>query len=619
MSSNDNVEWQLADLVDAISAEVDRAEDTLALKSYARKVSFAIKKIALDVEVTMRHAPDGRLFFRSLDPGGSSDTLLRLDFAQMLESQLVGMRRPLDDSTTSAPLSTLPGITPGEIQALNAIAIYSVDDLLRYTRTSAMLAEVSRKSGIAETRLRFWRGVPFVSALKPVRGAPGSQVVLEGGNFGAARPADAEVMFHGRKARVLEWSGSRLTVEAPAEALGTGLVFVVMNAQPTNVVMWEGTTLDLRVEEVLAGTEALLEGEPVQVEAVLVNRGTLPTRAFSVQWSVDGEPGPVLPHGPLEPGQRSTESGLRRELKLPAGRHTVRFVADVAGELPGLDRAALSFSRILEVRPQQSLVVGDYRVPSTLDPLLMGPVDGSNVLGLVFRGLGRRGPKGTLVPDLAESWTTPTPVDVAGGRVYSVTVTLRPDVRFHDGSPVKAEDVCFSFLRLWSLDSPWLEAIMRVHEVLLDGPRVKFLLWSPDALEPLLTLGIVPRSAYEADPKGFGHKPVGCGPFRVESFSPERVVLRAFRGHFRGAPRLDRLTVLGVPDLDRLGERVEQQELHLAVMPYDDAWFERLTDLGEWTLTRVGEQLHVQVPGLLERDPASPDVNASASLWYLKS
>ena len=104
MSSDDNVEWQLADLVDAISAEVDRAEDTLALKSYARKVSFAIKKIALDVEVTLRRAPDGRLFFRSMDPGGTSDTLLKLDFAQVLENQLIGIRKPLDDTTTSAPL-----------------------------------------------------------------------------------------------------------------------------------------------------------------------------------------------------------------------------------------------------------------------------------------------------------------------------------------------------------------------------------------------------------------------------------------------------------------------------------------------------------------------------------
>jgi peptide/nickel transport system substrate-binding protein len=257
-----------------------------------------------------------------------------------------------------------------------------------------------------------------------------------------------------------------------------------------------------------------------------------------------------------------------------------------------------------------------------LDPLLIGPVDGSNLLGLVFRGLGRRDATGTLVPDLAESWTLPTPVEVGGSRVYSVTVTLRPDARFHDGSPVTADDVRFSFLRLWSVESPWIEFMMRVHEVLLDGPRVKFLLWAPDALEPLLTLGIVPRSAYEPDSEGFGKRPVGSGPFRVESFSPERVVLRAFRGHFRGAPRLDRLTVLGVPDLDRLGERVEQQELQLAVMPYDDAWFERLRDLGEWSLTRVssasGDQLHVQVPGLLERNPASPDVNGSAYLWYLK-
>ncbi|AKI98976.1 peptide/nickel transport system substrate-binding protein [Archangium gephyra] len=620
MSSDDNVEWQLADLVDAISAEVDRAEDTLALKSYARKVSFAIKKIAFDVEVTMRRAPDGRLFFRSLDPGGTSDTLLKLDFAQVLESQLVGMRKPLDDTTTSAPLSTLPGITPEEIKALNAIAIYSVDDLLRYTRTSAMLAEVSRKSGIAETRLRFWRGLPFISVLKPARGAPGSSVVLEGGNFGAVRPVDAQVMFHGHKAKVLEWSGSRLTVEAPAEALGSGLVFLVMNAQPTNVVTWESTTLDVRVEEVLASTEAPMDGEPVQVEAVLVNRGSIASGAFSVQWFVDGVAGPVLPHGPLAPGERSTESGLRRELMLPAGRHTVRFVADVAEEMPGLDRAMLSFSRTVEVKPVQSLRVGDYRLLDGLDPLRMGPVDGSSVLGLVFRGLARPGPEGTLVPDLAESWTPPTPVEVDGFELYSITVTLRPGLRFHDGSPVSAEDVRFSFLQLWSMDTPWSDDMNHIHDIVLEGSQVKFIVWAPDALDSLLTMGVVPRASY--DPSSFGWSPVGTGPFRVESFSADEMVLRAFRGYFRGAPRLERLTMQVVPDSDWLGEGVEKNELQLAVMPYSDVWFERLRSLGRWTLARVsspfGEQLHVQVPGLLERDATSPDINASAYLWYVK-
>jgi peptide/nickel transport system substrate-binding protein len=619
MSADENVEWQLADLVDAISAEVDRAEDTLALKSYARKVSFAIKKIAMDLEVTMRRAPDGRLFFRSVTEPVNTSSLLKLDFAQVLESQLAGLRRPLEDTTTSAPLSTLPGITAEDIKALNAIAIYSVDDLLRYTRTASMLAEVSRKTLIAETRLRAWRGEPYVSELKPARGAPGSTVVIEGGNFGLVQPADTLVMFHGKEANILTWSNTRLTVEVPQDVAGVGVVFAVIGTRPTNVATWESTVMDLRVDDVSIADA--VAGEPFSVEALLLNRGRDATPAFSVQWVVDTVAEPAQPHGVLQPGQRSSESTTRRQLTLDAGVHTVRFLADPEGALPLPERAGLHYSRTFEVRPVRSMTLGDFRALSSLDPLLAGPQGPGSVLGLLFRGLGRPGGPGEVVPDLAESWTPPTPVEVNGTQLFSVTVTLRSELRFQDGTPLTPEDVRFTFQTLRVVSSPWRTQALRIQDISVQGQQLVFLLEAPDALTPLLPVGIVPRAAYSVDPQGFGQRPVGSGPFRVVSFVGNRLELQAFRGYFRGAPRLDRLSVVMVEDLDQLGERVEQQEFQVAVMPYDAGWFQRLSDLGEWKLTPAPSAqpplLHVQVLPLLERDATAHDITANAHLWYL--
>ena len=619
MSDDENVEWQLADLVDAISAEVDRAEDTLALKSYARKVSFAIKKIAIDLEVTMRRAPDGRLFFRSLTEPTNTSTLLKLDFAQVLESQMAGLRRPQEDTTTSAPLSTLPGITAEDIKALNSIAIYSVDDLLRYTRTASMLAEVSRKTLIAETRLRAWRGEPFVSELKPAQGAPGSTVVIEGGNFGLVKPADTLVMFHGKEANILTWSNTRLTVEVPEDVAGVGVIFAVIGARPTNVLSWASTVMDLRVDDVLVTDP--VAGEPFPVEAVLLNRGRGATPAFSVQWVVDSAAEPAQPHGVLQPDQRSSESTTRRELTLDAGLHTVRFLADPEGALPLLDRAGLDYSRTFEVRPVRSMAMGDFRLLNSLDPLLAGPQGPGSVLGLLFRGLGRPGGPGEVVPDLAESWTPPVPVVVNGEQLFSVTVTLRPELRFQDGTPLTPEDVRFTFQTLRVGNSPWRTQALRVRSTTVQGQQLVFLLEAADVLTALLPVGIVPRVVYSADPQAFGRRPVGSGPFRVVSFEGTRLELQSFRGYFRGAPRLDRLSVVMVEDMDQLGERVEQQELQVAVMPYDEAWFQRLKDLGEWRLTPVRSAqpplLHVQVLPLLERDAAAQDITANAHLWYL--
>ena len=201
-------------------------------------------------------------------------------------------------------------------------------------------------------------------------------------------------------------------------------------------------------------------------------------------------------------------------------------------------------------------------------------------------------------------------------------MTLRAGVRFHNGAPLTPEDVRFTFQLLRELNTPWQGRAQRIRDITLQGQQVTFLMESPDALSPLWSLGIVPQLAYESDPAGFGLRPVGCGPYQVKRIGPEKLELHAFRGFFRGAPRLERLTVVMVPDLDRLGERVEQQELPVAVLPYDEAWYERLRDLGQWQVTPVPANaptlLHVQTPGLLERDPTRPDIHWNAHLWYIQ-
>jgi len=83
-----NTEWRLADMVDAIAAEIDRAEDTLALKSYARGMSFAIKQLSLDLQVAVRRDSDGNIKFRTAEPNATGSTTLKLDFAQILQNQL---------------------------------------------------------------------------------------------------------------------------------------------------------------------------------------------------------------------------------------------------------------------------------------------------------------------------------------------------------------------------------------------------------------------------------------------------------------------------------------------------------------------------------------------------
>ena len=85
-------------------------------------------------------------------------------------------------------------------------------------------------------------------------------------------------------------------------------------------------------------------------------------------------------------------------------------------------------------RPYLEGVVGPL---DQVSPLSARTQAERNAVALVFSGLVRLGPGQSLVPDLAESWTTdPT------GRQW--TFHLRSGATWHDGAAVTAEDVVFT-------------------------------------------------------------------------------------------------------------------------------------------------------------------------------
>ncbi|NEP49387.1 MAG: hypothetical protein F6K65_11405 [Moorea sp. SIO3C2] len=699
--TEENTEWQLAEMVDAIAAEIDRAEDTLSLKSYARGKSMAIKQLQLDIEVKLRRTSDGKILFRTTDPGENSATVIKLDFAQVLESQLQGVRKQLDQPISTRPLATLPGITEAEIKQLNGIGIYSVNDLEGYSQTAAMVAELSRKTGIADSRIRIWRQLPFLSEVKPAKGLPGSQVVIEGGNFGDRDP-NAAVFFQGQAVQILEWSKSRLIVTMP-EVTGSGVLFVVIDGQSTNLLSWGAITVDLRVRNITITPDQPLAGDLITIEADLINQGNSSSDTFEVQWTVDNNPQPIQSHGPLQPNQRSQDSSIRRQLTLDPGFHTIRFTADPHQKNLDLNRANSTFTREIEVKGLNQLTIADFRDINTLDPLLninypsanmnYGPGD---VLSLVFRGLGRLDPKtGAFVTDIASRWWW---IENKENNTRIIYFELSEDVSFHDGKQLTVSDVEFtyqvynkklnsipnkrviniirditiiddrtiSFEVLWvslkeeeptddnsdqvdiekddtitPIDRDQIQALERIDLIvdqpssrtiesdqiesieIVDQPRPRPIdvveSPLPRYIASVMTIGIVPRHAYNQ--KSFQLKPIGSGPFQVERFdSGQEIVLNAFPNYVKGTPRLDRIVISVLGQLDVVTEVVSSNKYSAAVLPYTDKLHSQFNNRKDWTVIPTPlnkpELLHLQSSSLQERLPNDFDTNWNAHLWY---
>ncbi len=79
--------------------------------------------------------------------------------------------------------------------------------------------------------------------------------------------------------------------------------------------------------------------------------------------------------------------------------------------------------------------------PATWDPALMGDAETADVLAQVYEGLTAFDADSNVQPALAQSWS----IDDSGQRIV---FQLRPDITFSDGTPITAQDVVDSWLRL---------------------------------------------------------------------------------------------------------------------------------------------------------------------------
>jgi peptide/nickel transport system substrate-binding protein len=152
-------------------------------------------------------------------------------------------------------------------------------------------------------------------------------------------------------------------------------------------------------------------------------------------------------------------------------------------------------------------------------------------------------------PSLAESWSASP-----DGLVYEFV--LRRGVVFHNGDPLTAEDVKFSFERYRGAASKLFKDKVAAVEV-VDPLRVRFRLkepW-PDFMAfygtPATGAGWIVPKAYlqKVGDEGFKKAPIGVGPYKLVSFSPGlEMVLEAHDRYWRKPPQVKRLVFRVIPD-----------------------------------------------------------------------
>src|SRR5713101_4751019 len=215
----------------------------------------------------------------------------------------------------------------------------------------------------------------------------------------------------------------------------------------------------------------------------------------------------------------------------------------------GLVAGPAGFATAAEAKGELNWGIHVSLAPSWFDPAeASGIITPFLVLYALHDAMVKPMPGRVLAPSLAESWSMSE-----DGRSYDFV--LREGCKFHNGDPVTAADVKFSFERYRGTAHDLLKD--RVAAIEIAYPRhVRFTLkepW-PDFLTFYATATgagwIVPKNHVEkVGEEAFKKAPVGAGPYKFVSFKPGlELVLEAFAPYWRKPPAVKRLTLKVIPD-----------------------------------------------------------------------
>jgi len=167
-----------------------------------------------------------------------------------------------------------------------------------------------------------------------------------------------------------------------------------------------------------------------------------------------------------------------------------------------------------------SISEGIIGTPRFINPILANSPADLDLVSLIYSGLMRKNPDGTLALDLAEKYTMSK-----DGLIY--TFILKNKIYFQDGKPVTVDDIIFT---INEIKDPIIKSLRKVdwdgvNVKKIDDQTIEFSLKKPyPSFLENLTLGIMPQYLWNnssIELNNANTSPVGSGPYLIKNVSKE--------------------------------------------------------------------------------------------------
>lgn len=212
------------------------------------------------------------------------------------------------------------------------------------------------------------------------------------------------------------------------------------------------------------------------------------------------------------------------------------------------------------------------QAPGILNPLFGTTMSETRANELIFESLYADDLELATTPALAES-------SVLAADRMSLTVNLRTDVQWHDGTPFTADDVVFTIKAMQDKTTASTEAGRVSHiadAIATDANTVTLKFKAPEARpEEKLFFKILPKHAFATTTvkrtDSFRTQPVGTGPWSIGKFNEDNSITFRANGKYRDTVGLSEVTMREVADKNYQAKLVlyESLEALVRVLPRD--------------------------------------------------
>lgn len=248
--------------------------------------------------------------------------------------------------------------------------------------------------------------------------------------------------------------------------------------------------------------------------------------------------------------------------------HGGEFLEMIESRLPRkLQEIRIVPEQVRAVHHGGTVTIGHSSKPDIINPILTSETISVTLMNLIFSGLVRFDQDRMPVPDLARCWNISR-----DGLTW--TFFIREDVCFHDGHPLTAYDVEFTYRAIMDPGnmSPRAKRYGPIDRIGTEGDYI-FRIFLKHPFMPLMSrLGwpIAPRHRLEGrklDNTPFNRHPVGSGPFRLAEWrEDDTIVLDANREYFRkDRPILDRLVFRQYTNRESALQAISRGEMDIAL------------------------------------------------------